>query len=1076
MAKPITINRDTPPQKSMDYYFLKKEGIRLAQQYSGAIWTDYNDHDPGITLLEYLCYAITDLGYRTNFKIEDLLYAKTADNTAAASNAFFSPAAILPCAPLSTLDYRRLLIDHFDAIKNVWIGPAKDSLYKGLFDIKLQLNDEFNSQAPQTIIADVLDFMAANRNLTEDINAVTILQTEYLDIKGEIALELDASEELVLAQILYQVESFLNPKVQYHTQQELSLKGYDYCMIFDGPKPEYGFILPDFLPPLTTAIYISEIRELLLKIPGVQAIHFLEIQLNSKSSNRDEIAVPPDTIIVLNPALKTTSDIFSIAKSYPIQFYKGDFQVMTNLDRVIQMYQAIAMKERQLFQMKVNLDDIVPLSRKRLEDIGVYYSFQRYLPHVYGLGEFGVPQNADSLRKAQAKQLKGYLLIFEQFLSSYLAQLTHVRDLFSIGITEAEERIKEAEQEDETIAKKQEESPQQSYFVQFPNDVPDLDPLIRVSGEGDKLDLAQAKLTELVRKFDQVQNRKNRFLDHLLARFGESFQSDFLQKIHELEETEGITETLIAAKTSFLQDYIKLSKYRGRGFNYRKESWEASDNVSGFKKRICALMNIEKAQDRSLLPHQYWNLGELEVKRGNKAGEKIALPFLQMLSHGIDEGNYQINKIEKDLHQLFFCVPASEDKERLVFESKEESACQNLKVKLIDQLKTINKEGKGFFLLEHVLLRPLKPKGWKLRFHIQADDEEEKLDIAFESFRYDTLDSMKSISDSLLLIASNPSNFDCLLADKKWFIVIKDNGKPILVTKANFKTEAAAKMETKKIVALIKQKKDGNEMENWETFNNWIDFKPEPGQGFQLSSDFYSYRISIIIPNWIKSFQQQDIRSFFEGLVGEQLPAHILVDFHWMNVHQLTEFETTYKDWLAVKSGSTPDKRELDDLSIKLSGILAVEDEHKKLIATLRAKKTTDQLPKAIEDALFVKYRYSIYFREDDLQIIEGIGEVIERTLKQSGINSWAKIVVRGENIIGEKLRQHLGDKTYQIHRAKIKSWIKQAELATKANWEELIKLQKELNSPPGGGKKGTSPAKIEVLALTRKNSGILIV
>ena len=29
-----------------------EEGIRLVQRYSGKIWTDYNYHDPGVTILD----------------------------------------------------------------------------------------------------------------------------------------------------------------------------------------------------------------------------------------------------------------------------------------------------------------------------------------------------------------------------------------------------------------------------------------------------------------------------------------------------------------------------------------------------------------------------------------------------------------------------------------------------------------------------------------------------------------------------------------------------------------------------------------------------------------------------------------------------------------------------------------------------------------------------------------------------------------------------------------------------------------------------------------------------------------
>ena len=55
------------PVTTLSYSFLKQKGIEYVQQLAGKIWTDYNEHDPGITILEELCYAILDLDYRTKF-------------------------------------------------------------------------------------------------------------------------------------------------------------------------------------------------------------------------------------------------------------------------------------------------------------------------------------------------------------------------------------------------------------------------------------------------------------------------------------------------------------------------------------------------------------------------------------------------------------------------------------------------------------------------------------------------------------------------------------------------------------------------------------------------------------------------------------------------------------------------------------------------------------------------------------------------------------------------------------------------------------------------------------------------
>ena len=72
MKRKNVLNTDPYPTKSQRYDELLNEGISLIQKFSGDKWTDYNYHDPGITILEQLCYAITDIGYKTNFNIQDI--------------------------------------------------------------------------------------------------------------------------------------------------------------------------------------------------------------------------------------------------------------------------------------------------------------------------------------------------------------------------------------------------------------------------------------------------------------------------------------------------------------------------------------------------------------------------------------------------------------------------------------------------------------------------------------------------------------------------------------------------------------------------------------------------------------------------------------------------------------------------------------------------------------------------------------------------------------------------------------------------------------------------------------------
>ena len=67
MTEPLTISNAPLEHPGMDYALLRDEGIKAIAKLAGNRWTDYNSHDPGITILETLCYAITDLSYRLAF-------------------------------------------------------------------------------------------------------------------------------------------------------------------------------------------------------------------------------------------------------------------------------------------------------------------------------------------------------------------------------------------------------------------------------------------------------------------------------------------------------------------------------------------------------------------------------------------------------------------------------------------------------------------------------------------------------------------------------------------------------------------------------------------------------------------------------------------------------------------------------------------------------------------------------------------------------------------------------------------------------------------------------------------------
>src|SRR5690348_3386930 len=104
-AEPDALVKNPPLEPARDFYWLRREGIGFIEKTGSARWTDYNIHDPGITILEAVCYAITDLGYRIGWDIPDILSPQTASSDLLQpypNQAFFTARNILTVNPTTS--------------------------------------------------------------------------------------------------------------------------------------------------------------------------------------------------------------------------------------------------------------------------------------------------------------------------------------------------------------------------------------------------------------------------------------------------------------------------------------------------------------------------------------------------------------------------------------------------------------------------------------------------------------------------------------------------------------------------------------------------------------------------------------------------------------------------------------------------------------------------------------------------------------------------------------------------------------------------------------------------------------
>lgn len=565
------ITRDPPAHPSMDYGALLREGLDLAQKASGAVWTDYNEHDPGVTILEQLCYALTDLGYRTDYPVVDLL---TRDR-GTPPHTLYTGDQILPGAPVTHTDYQKILYDRVKGLKNVWLEPISGAhAVQGLYRVRVDVYADYRSPvdradggSPQTHVGRVLDdvrrILSETRTLTEDVDRVELIQAFPLRVHGTLVVEPEPSPEAILAQALFDVSNYLVPAPTFRSvASRLASEPPD--AIFDGPLLQHGTIDDASIQPLRSTIPVAEVQRLLEQVPGVQAVDNFRVEYvdpttgASHALSSGEIPLhgglphlyrrPSDVSEALGD-LTLKRDFQTTPEAQPVEIDPVRVQrKMDRLDRRLADQDVLARRAARQADYRT-----LPTGTDRA--VGRYHSVQHHFPLAYGVGPAGVPNDPSlppspgapphddpldglTVRRARAKQLKAYLLFFEQLLANHLAQLDHLPDLFGL---------------DPTLDR--------TYFTQPLTSVPDVDPLLDP-------DYADA-LPDLVTSTDAFLDRRNRVLDHLLARFHEAFPEEELDRcdLRPAGDKDGFYERLIHAKIDYLKHVDTLTRRRGRGYD-----------------------------------------------------------------------------------------------------------------------------------------------------------------------------------------------------------------------------------------------------------------------------------------------------------------------------------------------------------------------------------------------------------------------------------------------------------------------------------------------------------------------------
>ena len=911
MLEPKFIKADNYNTKSQRYDELLKEGIEWIQRFSGNQWTDYNFHDPGITILEQLCFALTDLGYKTNFPFEDLIFIGRDKFNLEEQNLFYPLHKILPSNPLTANDYRKLILDKIKNIQNAWIFPEKDNLQNiaGLHHVKVQLNDNLSPEQIQKTLKDVDEIIMEHRALCTDFYPTTSLKKNEIKFHGDLTLDSFAVGEEVLAKIYIKIEESISNKPKFYDYDELEETGYDVLELYAGTLTQKGFLKDVDFSEKTNEIYVSELKEIIYSVEGVQAIENLVFYKDGIQVFDDYISFEKDAY----PSLISLEDTFFDNELEGIQFYRNDS--FYKIDKIIfqQIYDALAVAEKEIHQQTFSnpLDNL--RGRFDQQDFEHYYSIMRELPSIYGLREDELPSKSSDLRRAQANQLRAYLLIFDQFMANHISQVTNIRNLFSVDISKSK-----------------------TQFNQIPTDVPELEAIV-----GTDLEKYQIYLDEHVETRNEFFERKNLILDHLLARFGESFDTSLLGKIHALNNDDlsnlEVKKYCLDIKINYAKALLELGYSRVKAFDYTKNRANDS-NLSGIEKRLKLKLGIQKNISESTVyffsekahlieSEEVWRKKILSIDNGPEL-EVLSLPknsydnenirfylnkvdaFKYLFLNGSKLKNYTIVKSNNRYILLFKGIEGQPP--ALLCKANSEDECLEKKRKAIQKIKEFNTLSEGFYMIENILLRPTSQKKFT---HYILDKNKKRL---LQSY----YDASNEIDRELL------GDFYILAVDKKNYNVVKKPStnkyeivlygllnKPLFKSVNTFNKEDLAKEAIPLMIQFFKNQLVENQMEGFTEVVAINDLSNKFPNEFN-----YTNRLNFIIPDWPSRFQNKELKNYITQLLQENIPAHLHFEVYYLSINQMSQFEAAYTKWISCKQSGN--SMELDSTSLQIIQML----------------------------------------------------------------------------------------------------------------------------------------------------------
>lgn len=434
--------------------------------YAAKRWSARGDADPGVTLLQALTFAVSDVSYRHTLPLADLLTPESVPNKSATclnhgtgngSSIFaseFGPETALTCGPVTLNDYRRLLLDLTDTDKEsstflfrdvqiATVSPEQSYAYvydtdrytfqfvgeekknkqsyrvPGQYRLWATLNPGVKEDDAKNLLQICLE---GNRNLCEwEITDIYLLTPTKQEPQVVIELEDDLSADQtaqVVALAIWEANDALLPWPIRQSAAVRLAQGEAAEAVYAGPHLKHGWIAD--LPPsrgmddqgkLTKRLVsYSSLIVAMMTVRGIKRVCW-DKQNGQASNEALEIADNAQVQLWVDPVSGLLGDA-SLGSAIIVR-KRG--QTITVKSGAVNKY--LKARLTQVAQAKRDETRRVPYGQYRHP--AYYRSAGSWLPPVYGL-----QQGAERFEQNfKAKQLLRFLRPFEQQVANSADQL-----------------------------------------------------------------------------------------------------------------------------------------------------------------------------------------------------------------------------------------------------------------------------------------------------------------------------------------------------------------------------------------------------------------------------------------------------------------------------------------------------------------------------------------------------------------------------------------------------------------------------------------------------------------------------